>query len=572
ELAKNTATDSSKEGVTDFIERLKELAIPVGKIIAINEQLKKLKVSRQIRAKVIKIFHNYNNGIQDPVLYTYFLDFGFFISNLIKRVKHYSNQFDRILKDNSDYVDINTQEIESNLFKLIDIFQESFNIRMLNCFKYEDITDFDLDFNSSIQQLLTTYNTVAIAIGNNIYAKEEEEVLYGPIVRLNFKNTVSSYDSINYNVYNFLSPEVVFFTVVKEIMNHFSVQKELGFNKEIDILKGDFEKGIKSINYLLDYYESGLIDFDYYFIDIIRYIIVCNHDISLFQYWFWQINLQNSSMYDAIGVMRENHFKVELFRICFLAKLFDEQTFLECPIPELENYWERYYHKTIEAIDLLFDKSPQLITQFRKLTFEQAGRYLQTIQNNDVKEVILSFKSKNNYMTNDSDYKQEQFRKKIDEFIKEIEIESAPREYGFQSKLSFSLTYYNDYLSIFKNLNKQAIEDGQPILYKKETHGHPIAYLNGLMYSYLFHLLEKNKKINFLRRSWSDGKPLKSFIEVSNSDALYFIDQTGSIFFTDSAKVNQYFKMRNGVLQSLFDFSNKQKVQIFKKIKTLMSN
>ena len=40
--------------------------------INIDTILKTLKVSRQIRIKVLKIFSNYNNGILDPILFVYF--------------------------------------------------------------------------------------------------------------------------------------------------------------------------------------------------------------------------------------------------------------------------------------------------------------------------------------------------------------------------------------------------------------------------------------------------------------------------------------------------------------------
>ena len=54
------------------------------------------------------------------------------------------------------------KEIEKKLNYYIEVFQESYNVRFLNGYLFENISDFDLDFNSSIQQLLTSYGLISI--------------------------------------------------------------------------------------------------------------------------------------------------------------------------------------------------------------------------------------------------------------------------------------------------------------------------------------------------------------------------------------------------------------------------
>ncbi len=74
---------------------------------------------------------------------------------------------------------------------------------MMNCYHFEDITDFDLDINSSVQQLLSAYSTMSNELGNLFYP----EYKYGPIVQLHLNDTIANYISINYYTHHLTSPE-----------------------------------------------------------------------------------------------------------------------------------------------------------------------------------------------------------------------------------------------------------------------------------------------------------------------------------------------------------------------------
>ncbi|MFN4152991.1 MAG: hypothetical protein ACK4IX_18755, partial [Candidatus Sericytochromatia bacterium] len=250
---------------------------------------------------------------------------------------------------------------------------------MLNCYMYEEIDDFDLDFNSSIQQLLTTYNTLIYELSKTFDTFKNDE--YSILVSLNLRKTVSNYLSINYNVYHLTTPELVFSTIIKEIFN--SYEETLRLNPlKTNLLsqKNDlFVEAIKTNEFLFDMYKSNQIEFERINIDIIRVIYTYYSDVKLFGFWFWVFNVQNSSLYNSRGSFNEDHFKMELFRELIIVKIFYNRKYpniennnwhdLECPIPEFQVYWDRHYATIKSSIDDVFYKNPTLESSFNNIIF-----------------------------------------------------------------------------------------------------------------------------------------------------------------------------------------------------------
>ena len=191
----------------DWDIALKKLAVKSGDFFLYDEKLKKLKVSRHIRNKILKIFSNYNNGILDPIQFTYFID----MSILIEKLKLY-------ILNEAALNDTETKpitEITNKLLVFIKAFQEAYDVRFLNGYQFESISDFDLDYNNSIQQLLSCYGVFVHEYGKLFY----KDNLYAPVIQLNDLDTVSDIHSINYAIHHFTSPEFIFTTLAKEVLN-----------------------------------------------------------------------------------------------------------------------------------------------------------------------------------------------------------------------------------------------------------------------------------------------------------------------------------------------------------------
>lgn len=329
----------------------------------IYNNLKALKISRHIRQKINKIYFNYNTGIQDPILCIYFNDFYYFLRHLqnVIKIEHerFTNSFSE-WKQGVTEKPKSVYEIEKILGGFIQAFEEGYHIRTLNCYQFEEIYDFDLDLNSSIQQLLTTYNTIVADIADQLIDSRAKRGYGHPqIVQLNLQNTVSTNISINYNVYHLAAPEFVFFTLIKEILNSVARDQNPLYHTIQEI-----QKSFDSIDdaYIEDLKREGLILPQYYAIDAVQLQLVCNSNIALFEYWFWMYNFQNTSMYSTKGAFEEHHFKKELFRLVFLVAVFapDYLEQLECPINEVMSYWYRYLPDTKRAIRKLFKEQKHL--------------------------------------------------------------------------------------------------------------------------------------------------------------------------------------------------------------------
>lgn len=339
----NTKLDSPNH----WNEALKKLAVKTGTFNRVDKDLKALKISRQVRTKILKIFSNYNNGILDPIQFPYFLDFKVFIDNLIQLIDKEREKSRTSMFPISD--------LETKLNKNISAFEEGYAVRFLNGYQFENISDFDLDFNNSIQQLLSSYGTLVYEYGRLFYEEN-----YGPIIQLNNLDTVSNYLSINYFGYHLTSPEFIFASMTKEILNHIKIDNER-YNeiiKEYDETLPEIKKFINE-SYFDEMLESGMIDLNYFLIDAIRYKLTYDSKIKIFEYWFWSYIYQNSTLFDSTGMLNEQRLRMEMFRIILVKTVYEntDEHKIECPTPELYTYWTRHYDKIKHIVNRIIKYS-----------------------------------------------------------------------------------------------------------------------------------------------------------------------------------------------------------------------
>lgn len=483
-------------------DKLDKLAISSGDFHSIDKDLKALKVARQIRIKILKIFSNYNNGIQDPILFPYFLDFTVFKDNLINLI--------RAERKSLDEKNSKLRDLETKLNEHIKVFQEGYTVRFLNGYQFENISDFDLDFNSSIQQLLTSYGTLVYEYGKLFY----DDKTYAPIIQLNNTDTVSNNLCINYSVQHLTSPEFVFATLLKEILNQFDVHNDTlkslleGFYDTVAHIKEDVDE-----SYLDDLFDSKLIDLNYFIIDCIRLISTFNGNFQLFFHWFWSYNFQNTSLYDSGGMFNEQHLRMEMLRIFLLKKFYGINQDINCPTPELYTYWHRHEDK-IELV---------------------AERLVGVIKDKKIDEFI-------NFLL-------EKYLKKYKEFDVTYAMEVMNQQMIFTRLENINSTIKDSQLKKTSFFSAGPIDLGR------------IQSMDKLMYATLDKQYEMNQReIAFLKRDWRDGSALPNYQSL-HKDHLYAIDQTGGVYFADTEKMTLYFKENAVVLLDMIHFSYLKKKQ-----------
>jgi hypothetical protein len=527
---KYAARPPEKRPIFSFQDKLRDLGVPIRKIQELDSALKALKISRPIRSKILKLFSNFNNGIQDVILFPLFLDFAVFMMELERLILVQSKdtaEKDQTGKALSD-LQTTVSGIEEILMRRIAIFQEGYNIRMLNCYQFEDITDFDLDFNTAVQQLLSAYSSLAMAIGSLIY---KDDSPYGPIVQLNLKETVANYSAINYYTHHLTSPEFVFATIIKEILNMsmYDSTEYKAILKQYKEVQDHLEKEDPDLS---DMIRNKLINIQYLLNDLIRFGITYSLDFDLYYYWFWTYNLQNASLFDKRGIMNEEHFKKELFRILFIAHLFkfDIATKVYCPLQELYSYWDRHFkyldQHVREYIRYLQEKMmiPAFIDLLTKMMAKELKQVDELVDQPLDHSEITAEKAKHFNCS----------------------IEDAPVSEDILDE-EFIISYFNrDH--IFQELSR-----GIP--YPQLDPYSPL-YFQWYMHDYLLQIYRANNKtITFLKRNWEDGKPLLYFIRSEPADNLFLVDPTGGLFFDNGDAIQRYFTMSCKTLHDIWDYS-----------------
>lgn len=535
-------TDNEKETNTHTIDEIKldhrekefyRKLIHISKkidISSIDKKLKALKISRQTKEMTLKILHTYQNGIKDEVLCIFFVDFVHFINAFVNRIDKFYTLYKKAIAGEIaelNYEYMSNEEIEDNIHKWVMNLDSSIKLRTLNSYRFEDITELNLDFNSSIQQIISMYNSIVNLYGNMLYKNNANY-----IVIINYKSTKSGINVVCYNVYDFLNPEFIFFSLAKELLNNiveYLPEKEKNeYEKIIDasdeILHSDSERFFSYLHGLL---EEGIIDVKYLINDALRFVITCNRHFDLFIYWTWATTLKNSSVYDFSGTVSKKEFTGVLFRIMFtvcvhksiVTETRDEaikkiSEFLDnnmyCPIPELESLWNTIYPKIKKEIAEIF-------TDEGTLFYKNIIEPIRELVNKILRIMYIDI-----YVNEDDDPES----KKYDvityrEMVLNDEIKSAQ-------------------LIKEKNINIQ---------------------LEALMLECLTTIINKNYKkgeyLNYLHRNWIDGKPLLKLNQFpnTNSNIFYKIDQTGNVFYLNNKNAMKYFKYRNKILLTLSTIS-----------------
>lgn len=393
---------NNNENQIDWSKVLTRLAVKPKEFVKYEKTLRKLKLSRQIRNKILKIFSNYNNGVLDPIQFIYFTDFTVFIN----RLKAYLDDQE---KDFDNHVIKRIYDIEYDLVQFIQTFEEAYNVRFLNGYQFENIPDIDLDFNNSIQQLLSAYGLIIHDFGNILFKREHH---FGPVVQLNNLDTVSNLLSINFAAHLLTSPEFIATTLSKEILNIVALTDT---NEKITYLRKNSNRVINDLiseineAYLDDLHQSELINFNYFLIDSVRMIITFGGDFELFKYWFWAYNFQNTSLYDTSGMINEQYLRQEMFRLLLVQKFFKLNVdyfekelnigldiallndIVECPTPEIHTYWIAHYEKLNKIANRIFienKKEDPYMKIIKEVIVEISSKYISSKSNSSNNKVL----------------------------------------------------------------------------------------------------------------------------------------------------------------------------------------
>lgn len=575
--------DNASKGITNFNDVLaKEFTINV---TGLKGEIKKLGLSRQLREKILKAFSNYNNLIKDPILYGEFIELKQYLKFLKKDIEKEIERLNTFFENPVGFSSggvlryLNLRLIEKKWTSLLEIYEDAYHNRVHNNYLYEDINEFSIDFNSAVNQINSLQDFVVKNVNNVFFPYFKDQI----IVTQNEIDSKSNVVNVNYNVYHYLEPALIFTTLFKEVMN--GVLEKAGAEQKMKG-KGFYFKHIFSPNYFEDIKKAIIevtkdklsddqfalirnFDFFYFFSDITKMAYTFLFDYELYEFWCWTYFLQDSSMYTSKGLPDGALFQKELLRIALIKEIFKDDashSYVKNPAPEIFDLWQKH----IEEVTHL---AKQIVktTAFKEAK-EKFSQYILdhsigTINDDELGDVLASNGAREQFITANSkntvvDLKQ------IVKITRNMEMGllklSGDGSINYNLSPQFKLIKYHailfeTYLKTgdfgFENM------DGQGDGLTDSLKHHNFYKICAVGHATLSLFQKEIKTTRILRRNWQQGHPIKEFTTLESPGV--FIDPCGGFFYNSPEVRKRCFGYINMIIDYLWHSAEIDKKRLF---------
>jgi len=578
---------NSKYGITNFSKILStNYSIDVA---GLKINIKKLGVSRQLREKILKAFYNYNNLIRDVILFGEFIELKAFLKllkdDIDAEVCNLNSFFKNPINDSLQTINYAkyyaVRRLENKWKIVLEIYEEAYQNRVHNNYLYEDLNEFSIDFNSAVNQVNTVHDFMVKTVNNLFFPDSKDQI----IVTQNAIDTKSNIVNVNYNVYHFLEPSLIFTTLFKEIINGLELRfgKKNNLNDRNILLSDEnYFKTLKEeirfdIEYELTETQKILFeefDFFYFFADIAKLAYTFLFDYELYEYWSWTYFLQDSSHYLNYGLPEESLFKKEFFRISLIKAFFeDDKSKVKCPTSDLFDLWQNSIEEIYKLANKIVDNE-----KFKTAIYEYS-EYI----------FVKCFRLKDEEFTEMSDKQLKEISDKILKKISKLSIKIFHETDNFDAEklISYEIgiakcidvtlgnsrgaTEFYNILKLLKasslkcsvNLEKGETPDLNEIFELEKGSFYIISALSHAVLSTFF---KKGKKLKFLNRNREDGIPFP-ISKNSIGEPSVYVDPLGGYFHNCSALKNEFFTINNIVTNTLWHYALIDKKRLFLKDK-----
>lgn len=503
-----------------FTKHIKEEAsFKLEELVNIKENLQACKVSRVIREKVMNMYVNFNDGIQDPNLYTFFIELRPFLEKVREDIATYAAS--------DDYQLVN--DISELLDNMVDQFEKAHKNRFQQSYVMSEITDFNIEFNGGIHQLISAFDGAYKAIAEPL---EDDNISFAYVT--GFSSVNSQRTSVRLNYFHLFQPETFVAVATHEASNFMLQRTDLPHNEQFRKLKQYSQ-----------YRDQLGTDFEsmasYFLVDTITYYYAYNQDSDLYYYWHWNYFMQGSTNYRKDGQINEENFQVYLTRMILLFLWHDQMDgffnrAIKAPCIQLQEAWFKYLPKCIATAKKLINQS------FLKEWFTYSNGLAQAV-------VIGEFLNLKNRKKNGEVLDQHYFEKACSDLKKklgDIPLEGPESIVpSVEQKIMLMRRYEMNQL-IGKAM--ATIEAGGIFVMPLKKYYSDAFYVQSLFYAYLKLIREKNFGCNSVLFRDMEGKPWK-FRELENeqgitrrSDGSYLFDPLGGVFVCQANERRAYFK------------------------------
>lgn len=534
-----------------FHDHLSKFSFSLDEISEIGADLRVLRVSKIVCEKIINMFIVFNDGIHDPILFGYYLELKPFLIEVKAIIKKLTSRLDEPVADFIWQLD-----------EIAKLFEYGYKNRFSQSHLMSEITDFNIEFNGGIQQLLSAYDGAYKCLTSFFGEKGTgKSIAYAS----GNTNTVSTTLGFELNYFHLYQPEFFATAVTHEAANFYLSRDS---NQEEDDHFSQLKKELAKLQgEEVPYYEQTTIE--YFLQDYVSLSFTFNNDFELFFYWHWCSFFQNATFYHRDGSIHQEFFDRFIYRMFLLANYIGDVACFENNIAPPFNMHDETVYKAWEvATSIARQDIPLYIEKYEELLYtiidmvdglslvdlfgiskdEEVKSWVERIKKYDLKGFadITTL-----YLATDPE--KTQFRDRHLEFAK------VAREH-YMNKIS---------QEIINSFEKGELYDFRPALsqpFMRNAAQTPFQY-HALFFAYLKLLYELNNGVgDKLKRNRDTGKvdksmnPIDLFSDFGEPNLK--IDPFGGFFTTDLEVRRKYYRLRVLFLKSLWCLSLKQKVKL----------
>ena len=528
---------SQKSASQNFPSR--RFTFPIEEINQLRSDLKSCRISKILLDKIINMFVSYNDGIQDAVLYIYYIELWSYLERVRRLARYYSDYCQTNVKS--------VRDLSKNFQDLCTDYEKAHRNRFHQSYIMNEITDYNIEFNGGIQQLTGAYD-MAYKSMLSLFGGQENQM---PVAYVSSYSGVSSdLFTVKLNYYHLFHPEFFLAVATHEAVN-FYLQNIESQSGRLDAYI-DLDKKLRDPDFCNKADIPSAVW--YYQVDIVTFYVGYNCDAELFAYWHLGIFLSTPLYYNTDGSLNENLFMQLLLRVLLLFRsrgVEDVLSAKEAPTPSLAGFWKKYYQQLSDLADDLLAR-PDL-----KVWFDYSREFARTKVIDDFtgfkeeREMNAALLAKIQPQMDEHLFQQQRVKNKerfLNLYDKEDDREIMLVLGRFQEMQHLSDAMITSF------------EKGE-VFHYPGVHVVPTTTfkIHSLFYAYLRLLMQMNKGELFVLERGKDGRPAP---DKNQQEGLIF-DSIGGIFTRNTKTRRQYFQYRSLLIASLIQIGNKEKLRLF---------
>lgn len=503
--------DSQSHQLIDL--KLNDLIFDKDYIENIRIQLsKKYHLPKILHQKVLKMFTNFNDGISDPLLFTYFIE----LRPLLEII--------------TDDICVHNESNNRQIIETLDNLCYEFEIAHKNRFhmsnKAHVVTDYNLELNGGVHQLVSGYNAIYNALTKSLYYNNKANSNKKRVVFISgFPGVDGTSYRLRLNYFHIYQPEIFASIACHEALNHKIIDYKTLMRKHNNSLGIGIDLD-QEVSYTLNpneiyYFANPLanevlncfldeINFIYKetMVDLMNFKIGYLSNKPLFLYWHYFYFLQYHKTYSSKGKIRTKRFIKTTLRICLLFEFIDSD-FLNSkifpPFSSLNKHWAKYFKECLYLVKKYFSSEN---------TFKFALNYHLKLSD----EIIRN-----------------QTEKELDLYSKEC------------SELSLEIS--------------KSLQEGEAIDFSQFS-VNQFEFVISLLYGFLEFIHSENLNYNCSILRSKKGKLKKISPYQDSTEGEILSDPLGGTFIRKALSKRKYFKIRGAMLETIKHFSNLTKKPI----------